>query len=423
MRSFLLASLVVASLELSAQTLEKVTELNRSGKWDEAAGAAQRLLDSGKLDTAAGCEARYHLTYAQTRLGDLDSARKSLSRYDEKCASIGPKSWLTREITTLRAELQSSVSAPLLDDRWPKAEAAAVGMNPSALRDHQQLCEQSGADACLIARRGKLVQEWYSPRYRVPIMAMSSTKSITSVLVGMLVDDGKIKSIDEPVCKWIDQWCEGNKGKVTLRHLLTMTSGLPRMWEEGAGSRLDKNAFVISLPLDTEPGTKWAYSNEGVQLLSPILEKVAGEPLEEYAKRRLFDPLGMRETRLHVDSAGQPWTYADMETSARDFARIGQLMMQRGMWEGRRIISEKWIAESTSPSQKLRPDYGYLWWLYDGGRAFGAQGHLDTNLYVFPGQELVIVRMQSRPVAGAKSYSREAPKVVRRLLDPIPAAK
>src|SRR5918997_1960804 len=170
---------------------------------------------------------------------------------------------------------------------------------------------------------------------------MSTTKSVTGLLVGMLVDDGKIKSIDEPVCAYLKEWCEGSKGRVTLRHLLTMTSGLPDLHgaSHGVGYEGDKNTYVLGLPLAREPGTKWTYSNEGVQLLSPILDKAAGEPIQDYARPRLFEPLGMRETRLHLDSKNHAWTYADMETSARDFARIGLLMLNKGVWQGRRIVS------------------------------------------------------------------------------------
>src|SRR5437773_9657487 len=113
-------------------------------------------------------------------------------------------------------------------------------------------------------------------------MAMSSTKSVTGLLVGMLLEEGKITSLDTPVCAYLAQWCPGDKAHVTLTHLLTMTSGLPRMYAEGVGSVSDKDSFVVALPLAARPGTTWPYSNEGVQLLSTILDKAAGEPTEDY---------------------------------------------------------------------------------------------------------------------------------------------
>ena len=387
--------------------LTQIMELNRSGKWEQAAQLAKKFLETNtEKSNNDQCEAYYSLSYAQTRLGQIAKAQENLAALERKCQNIA---WLAREAAKLREELAPQKAPPIKDDGfWQTKDPAALGMNNPALENHQLLCERSGADSCLVIRRGKIVQEYYSSRYRMPMMAMSSTKSITGILVGMLIDDGKIKNIDEPVCAYLSEWCAGAKGKVTLRHLLSMTSGLPRMFEEGVASTNDKNAFVIKLPLASEPGTKWAYSNEGVQLLSPILDKAAGEPIQNYARRRLFEPLGMWETRLHLDSKQHAWTYADMETSARDFARIGLLMLNKGVWKNRRIVSAKWIEQSTKASQNLNSQYGLLWWLSENPTGFSAQGYLNTDLYIFPNQELIVVRMQSKPVEGQVSYEKEA---------------
>jgi CubicO group peptidase (beta-lactamase class C family) len=407
----LLAGVMSRATAQEASPLAQIMELNRSGKWEQAAQSAQRFLDAhAGQSTDERCEAYYSLIYAQTHLGRIAQAQTNLAAYERKCQSVLPSHWLSREVGKLRAELTSQKAAlPVAGDGfWQTSNPATLGMNVSALETHRQLCERTGADACLVIRRGKIVQEFYSTRYRVPMMAMSSTKSITGILVGMLIDDRKIKSLDEPVCAYISEWCQGAKGKVTLKHLLTMTSGLPRIYEDGVGSTGDKNDFVIKLPLASEPGAKWAYSNEGVQLLSPILDKAAGEPIQDYARKRLFEPLGMRETSLHLDTQKHAWTYADMETSARDFARIGLLMLNKGVWQGRRIVSARWVEQSTERSQNLNPGYGLLWWLYDNPAGFGAQGYLATNLYVFPKQELIIVRMQSKPTGRQMPYEKEA---------------
>jgi CubicO group peptidase (beta-lactamase class C family) len=231
----------------------------------------------------------------------------------------------------------------------------------------------------------------------------------------MLIDDGRIKSVDEPVCTYISEWCAAQKGKVTLRHLLAMTSGLPRLTTTSVGFVGDKNSFVIAQQLAKEPGTAWDYSNEGVQLLSPILDKAAGEPIQDYARKRLFEPLGMTSTRLHLDEKQHAWTYGDMWTTPRDMARIGLLALNRGVWQGRRILSEAWIDQSTQPSQKLNPRYGLLWWLFDNPRGYGAQGNLETNLYVFPELDLIVVRMQARPGKQGLSYEWEALPIFTRL--------
>jgi hypothetical protein len=384
----------------NASISEQIMELNRSGKWGEAAYMAQQFLDSHQIVSADEiCQAYYHLIYASARLGDLTVARETLERFDQQCTDLpATLSWLPIEIDKLRVELEEEKVAPKTRDDgfWQTEDPASLGVDPQILAEHQTICEDTGADACMVVYKGKIIQEWYSSRYRVPMPAMSCTKSVTGLLTGMLVDEEKIESIDTPVCDYIQEWCEGEKGEVTLHHLLSMTSGLKRRWEDGVPSVNDKNPFVITLPLSYKPGTHWAYSNEGVQLLSPILDKAAGEPIQDYARKRLFEPLGMRDTRLRVDQAGHAWTYAAMETTLRDFARLGLLMLNRGTWGGQQIISEDWIQLSTSPSQELFSGYGFLWWL-DTPNGFRADGYLDTNLYVFPEYELVVARMQRSP--------------------------
>jgi Beta-lactamase len=404
---------------------DQITLLNRNGRWHDAVALAAAYLDSA-LTAPKGerCRVREGLVYAWTRLRADDAARTSLAALDAECPSTSLGADLRAEIKQLRRELSSnpreasprddvpSVQETFIkpDLFWRVVPPEGLGLNVRALDAHLVLCKRTGADACLIAYRGAIVQEWYSARYVEPAFAMSSTKSVTGLLVGMLLADHKIRSVDQRVCDFIKVWCTGLRGKVTLRHLLTMTSGLPRMRDSSVGFVDDKNRFVLHLTPVSEPGTIWAYSNEGAQLLSPILDKAAGELIQNYAQRRLFQPLGMSRSRLHLDSKGHAWTYADMETTARDFARVGLLMLQRGRWEGRQIVGSRWIDSSTSPSQKLNPQYGLLWWLDPSARAYAAHGHLDTDLHVLPQSELVIVRMQTRPFPGVKEgeYEREA---------------
>jgi hypothetical protein len=404
-----LACLVLAQQPDAA--LDRLAELNRSGQWAQAVRLVQTYLISSEPKSAAQrCRAYYELAFAQNRLGREDEARDTLNVYDRECKGRD------EGVARLRAELTPQ-PPPMMteDDFWQSADPAALGVNAKALELHGDLCTKTGADACLVIYKGKLVQERYYRTYRAPTVAMSSTKSVTGILVGMLIDDGKIKSVDEPVCAYVKEWCEGRKGKVTLRHLLAMTSGLPRMGGEGVGSVGDKNPFVINLPLAAEPGTAWAYSNEGVQLLSPVLDKAAGEPIQEYARKRLFEPLGMKATRLRLDDRNHAWTYADMETTPREFARLGLLMLDKGVWQGKRIVSESWVEQMTRPSQPLNPRYGLLWWLFDNPKGYAAQGYLDTNLYVFPEKDLIVVRMQAKPRDRQQPYEDEALTIFNRL--------
>jgi hypothetical protein len=268
-------------------------------------------------------------------------------------------------ITLILASLPLSL---IHGDAWRTADPSTFGLNCHAIEEYRLLCERSGADACLIAYEGDLVLEWYAPTYSEPIFTMSSVKSWTALLIGMLVADGAIDSIDDAVSRFIPEWVAGSEANVTIRHLLTMTAGLDtRSAQDGPrqsiGFRQDKNYFVFSLPLDFEPGSRWAYSNEGVQLLSPIIDRASGMPAGEFARMRLFGPLGMTRTSLHECRSGEAWTYADAETTLRDFARIGQLVLDEGKVRETQVVNAEWVRECTTPTSK-NPHYGMLWWLH-----------------------------------------------------------
>ena len=421
---------VASAAAQTVSPLDRMMELNRTGRWEQAAEMAEQFLKETSAKTLAEkCQGQAQLAYSRMRLRQGDAARSALSRFDGECRELPAGNWLKGFAESIRKELAAppstapaptrrTPSAPSVkrdDGFWRTADPASVGVDKQTLEEHQRLCVRSGADACLVIRKGKIVQEIYSPRYAEPMYAMSSTKSVTGLLAGMFIDDGRIKTVDEPVCKYVSEWCEGRKAKVTLRHLLTMTSGLPRMWDDGVSSTGDKNRLVINLSPTAEPGSKWDYTNEGVQLLSPILDKAAGEPVQDYARRRLFEPLGMTETRLHLDGQGHAWTYADMETTARDFARLGLLMLNKGAWQGRQVVSASWVEQSTQRSQPFER-YGLLWWLYESPKGYAALGYLDTNLYVFPALDLVVVRMQSKPLAGQTPYESEALRLFGRMV-------
>jgi CubicO group peptidase (beta-lactamase class C family) len=319
----------------------------------------------------------------------------------------------------LQGQTASSSRTKQDDGFWKSAKPQDVGIDITALAAHESLCKRTGADACLVIRHDQIVQEWYSPRYSTPMYPMSSTKSVAGLLVGMLVDDRRIASPETHVCVFIATWCDVARAPVTVRHLLTMTSGLPMMPDSSVGFVREKNAYVMRLMPTSRPGTTWAYSNEGVQLLSPILDRAAGEPIQDYARRRLFEPLGMMETRLHVYPENA-WLYADMETTARDFARLGVLMLHHGCWRGKQIVSQDWITQSTRGSQPLNSRYGLLWWIDPEIKGYAAHGHLDTDLHVIPDLDLVVVRMQSKRAQGAAEgeYEKEALALLRRLVLP-----
>lgn len=331
---------------------------------------------------------------------------------------------------------QGTAEVPVTE--WPSADPDTMGLSAEALQSHLDRCKESGSFGCLIAYKGRVVQEWYRIEHRSPFVGTrSAVKSWTGLLTGMLIADGAIDSVSVPVAKWIPEWTAGAQADVTIRHLLTMTSGL----SDRTGNRMtipspdsaaaasipsgpgvvaaeNTTGYVFDLNLDFPPGQRFSYSNEGVQLLSPILERAAGMPLARYARERLFDPLGMENTRLLVDDYYNTVTFGGAETTLTEFARIGQLMLNDGKWNGTQIVPASWVERSTTPIPQMS-NYGYLWWVDRKRDNFAATGSLDNMCIVFPDLSLVVARMQRdpQPSAEVKYQSVETLKLLRQVVE------
>lgn len=380
---------------------------NSRGEYLQAIRLAEEVRTIPGIVSEVACDNLLHAFYAYHKLG-LEGDRDNVLRdFLSQIEGLDSGSTLVSEMRDLLntiglpvpGELAGPVSStfePKPDDFWQRIDPVSIGINVRALADHEELARLSGADGVLVVYRGRIISEWYSDRYDEPMGTMSSVKSIAALLAGLLIADGKIDSLADPVSKYLPGWEEGLCGEVTLKHLLSMTSGLPefRQGGRGVGFAPDKNAFVIGLTPDTTPGLEWRYSNEGTQLLSPILEAAAGVPLHEYAQKRLFEPIGMSGTSLKVID-GQTITYADANTTLRDFARLGILMLNSGRWEGVQVIPSDWVQACIIPGD-VNPDYGYLWWLETSPGSFSMRGYLNTSVYVFPDHDLVLARMQRK---------------------------
>ncbi len=211
-----------------------------------------------------------------------------------------------------------------------------------------------------VIKDGKLAHDayWGGTGERSTRPAYSITKSVTAILVGIAADEGKLK-LDDKASKYIPQW-QGNTARdVTIRDLLSNTSG--RHWDYNTDySQMvrrapDKTAFAIGLRQDNKPGTKWDYNNSAVQTLEAVLQKATGEDVAAYAKKRLLDPIGMRDTTWAHDNAGNTTTYSGIDSSCHDLARIGYLMMRGGKWNGKQLVSEQFTKdadEHIEPAQR-----------------------------------------------------------------------
>jgi CubicO group peptidase (beta-lactamase class C family) len=193
----------------------------------------------------------------------------------------------------------------------------------------------------------------------------SMTKSVTSMLVGRAVTLGLV-DIDEPIRRLVPE-ATGAHGELTMRHLLTMTSGLHVNWVRDLSPMPDRVRDALSLPFDHDPGTKWQYAQSPVTLLAHALERAAGEDLQSWAQSELFGPVGIAagSWTWDRDRAGHTEGWAHLHMRAGDFARLGHLMLAGGQWNGERLISRQYLRQALTATP-ANDAYGFLFWLNYG---------------------------------------------------------
>jgi CubicO group peptidase (beta-lactamase class C family) len=255
----------------------------------------------------------------------------------------------------------------------------------------------------------------YHPFYRGSDMhtMQSVSKTVTSITIGIArMRNDFSTSLDVPIVKYFDARKIANlderKKRITLRHLLTMSSGIE--WHEDLPYDDPKNSsdlmeasrdwiqYVMDQPMANEPGTKFVYSSGDAELLAHVFKKITGKNVDDYAAERLFKPLGMRYFWKHTPT-GLPDTEGGLYLSAHDLAKLGQMFLKGGMWEGQQIVSESWIKDSVASHMSKSEGnykYGYLWWLQSFGSApedvaWAARGFGGQQLFVVPAYDMVVV--------------------------------
>ncbi len=251
----------------------------------------------------------------------------------------------------------------------PRVDPADEGLDARALERAAAAARKAGSTCLLVARHGRVVGEWYwrdgSPTTAREVFSV--TKSVTSTLVGLAAADGDL-ALGDRAAAYVPQWRGTPSAGVTVRHLLANDSG--REWSPGGdyGELLqaeDRSAYAVGLGQDAPPGTVWAYNNAAIQTLDRVLRGATGEDVADYARERLFEPLGMSHTRMTEDPSGRSTnTFFGMQSTCPDLARFGQLFAQGGEWEGEQLLPASWVREAVgAPSQELNAAYGLLWWL------------------------------------------------------------
>lgn len=259
-------------------------------------------------------------------------------------------------------------AVPVPGSSWRTVAPRSVGLDPKALERLAAQARRGKSNCLVVVRDGKLAGEWYF-RGTGPTTAQnvfSVTKSFASILVGIAQDDGDLR-IGQRASRWIPRWRGTASAGVTVRDLLAMDSGREWSFVTDYLQLLlapDRTAFAVGLGQGAPPGRAWVYNNAAVQTLERVLQRSTGSDVAAFARRRLFAPLGMRHTTMTRDRAGNPQLFEGLRSTCRDLARFGVLMLNRGRWDGRRIVSSAWVAQATGRSSTpLNAAYGYLWWL------------------------------------------------------------
>jgi CubicO group peptidase (beta-lactamase class C family) len=265
----------------------------------------------------------------------------------------------------------------------------------------------------------------YARHDRHRFTSWSMAKTVTAMLVGIAVAEGRIRSVDDPAAVYVPALADTEYGRTPLRHLLQMSSGV-QFVEQYTGtddvSRLSTNTFRqlgsggvdAVIPFNNRiapPGTKFSYASAETQVLGLVLRNAVGRPVADYLQEKIWQPIGAEaDASWLIDRSGQEVTFCCLNAVLRDYARMGLLLAHNGNWRGRQIIPAAWIEDAT----RLRPEqphlhpptitrslgYGYQVWIFAGERRmFLLLGIRGQAIYVDPASRLVMVHTAVRKQA------------------------
>jgi CubicO group peptidase (beta-lactamase class C family) len=269
-------------------------------------------------------------------------------------------------------------------------------INKAALDDLVDAAQKAHSSALVIWKDGRPYGEWYFDGKAHKIEAMSATKSVVNLAIGKLITEGKIKSLDQPVYDFYPEWKQGRKKSITIRHLLNHTSGLegqPTTAEIYASPNFVQ--LALAAELSSDPGTTFFYNNKAVNLLAGIVQKASGKRMDVYIGEEIFKPLGIADFSWTLDRAGNPHAMSGLQILPADFAKIGQLVLDRGKWNLEQIISESWFDESLRAGQPFEPTCGLLWWLASDQDKYVVGDELANQLASHGASQDLVARARS----------------------------
>ncbi len=340
-----------------------------------------------------------------------------------RCAVIAAFLFLTASCSPQPASRQSEVSEQKAVEtfRWEEARPESVGLRPEVL--NHELTELLGANktgaACLVYK-GKLVWEHYwsdfGPESRFDIY--SAGKAFTGTAIGLLMDDGKL-GLDDPACKYLKEWDTDDKRTITIRNLLTMTSGLKSDYRKYTEASNPTEA-MLNWPMEREPGTAWSYEQATSHALAIIVKRVTGKQPIVFLRERILNEIGVVEADWLRSRQGDCLGWRSVLISARELAKFGQFYLNKGRWDGNQLLSEDFIKQATvndpllqqipvAPGQDdfRRRGYGFQMFVNTNGifegvdrNGYGFLGAYHNICLVDPVNEFVFVRMVTPEAQG-----------------------
>jgi CubicO group peptidase (beta-lactamase class C family) len=279
---------------------------------------------------------------------------------------------------------------------------------------YEEKNKRLGTVAYIVIKNDSVRFEKYYDRFSDSsrVNSFSMGKTFVSVMIGIAIDEGKIKNVDQPVGDFIPEFKTGENAKLTIRHLLTMSSGInfdedysnPLAFPAQAYYGTDLEKLVNKYKVTEEPGKFFKYLSGNTEILGIVLEKATGKHISDYASEKLWKPMGAKMSAFwsldHKD--GMEKAYCCFNSNARDFARLGQLFLDSGRWQGHQLVSEAYVKQSVKLAGLVDDDgtpnlrYGYSWWVvpeYKGHFIFYARGIKGQYIIVIPDQKMVIVRL------------------------------
>lgn len=312
------------------------------------------------------------------------------------------------ELTETQTQTQTtavSTTQPQPAWQWQKAAPEDEGVDSAVLNDVHETFDSFPLLASVIVRNGFIIDEYYKDGYdeNSVFILNSASKSVTSALIGIAVDKGIIESVDVPLSQYFPQILENDNDywqQITLRHLLTHTSGIDMSdtadWYDWRASE-NWVQYILDCPVTSRPGTRFNYSTGNTHLLSAVLQQASGMTLEEFGKKYLFNPMGMESVSISTDAQGISDGGNGVSMNIYDMAKFGMLYLNGGEWQGEQLVSSDWVNESTTvrfERDSGSADYGYQWWVRtfgdDNYNAYFAQGHAGQYIFVVPELQLVI---------------------------------